>query len=293
MRATTRSTSKVSRATRADMMFELSPLVTAANAPARSIPASLSVSRSKPKPSIGDPAEAGRQAAERRLALVDDRDRVAGLLEQPGQLAADPAAPHDDDVHCISRATGQRSVSVAPRPVPLVVRARATVSEPGSDLSGPHDERNDRAMAFRRMFERLRAPIEDLDRAALREWTSRLGSTPIAEVVPRQPTVVAGEASSVRIVPRAGSPSLEVTVTDGTGFATGVFLGRRRIAGHHAGSAPPVRGGRVPHGAHHRDLQPALRHPPVSAIDLRVDGVTDATSGMLTRSSARAPEERG
>ncbi|MGZ8734249.1 MAG: DNA-binding protein [Acidimicrobiia bacterium] len=86
-------------------------------------------------------------------------------------------------------------------------------------------------MAFRRMFERLRAPIEEIDRAALREWTAEVGSTPIAEVVPRQTICVAGEASSVRIVPRAGSPSLEVTVTDGTGFATGVFLGRRRIAG--------------------------------------------------------------
>jgi hypothetical protein len=86
-------------------------------------------------------------------------------------------------------------------------------------------------MAFRRMFESLRAPIEDLDRTALREWTVAIGSTPISDVVPRHTTCVAGEASSVRIVPRAGSPSLEVTVTDGTGFATGVFLGRRRIAG--------------------------------------------------------------
>jgi hypothetical protein len=86
-------------------------------------------------------------------------------------------------------------------------------------------------MAFRRMFERLRAPIEELDRASLREWTAAVGTTPIAEVVPRATICVAGEASSVRIVPRAGSPSLEVTVTDGTGFATGVFLGRRKIAG--------------------------------------------------------------
>jgi hypothetical protein len=86
-------------------------------------------------------------------------------------------------------------------------------------------------MAFRRMFAKLRAPIEELDREALREWTATLGTTPISEIVPRYATVIAGEASSVRIVPRAGSPSLEVTVTDGTGFATGVFLGRRRIAG--------------------------------------------------------------
>ena len=36
---------------------------------------------------------------------------------------------------------------------------------------------------------------------------------------------------SVRIVPRAGAPALEVTVGDGHGVATAVFLGRRKIAG--------------------------------------------------------------
>jgi hypothetical protein len=73
--------------------------------------------------------------------------------------------------------------------------------------------------------------VEQLDRDVLEEWTTAAGATPIREVVPRTRTTIAGEASSVRIVPRAGSPSLEVTVTDGTGFATGVFLGRRKIPG--------------------------------------------------------------
>ena len=35
----------------------------------------------------------------------------------------------------------------------------------------------------------------------------------------------------MRIVPRAGAPALEVTVSDGRGSVVGVFLGRRRIAG--------------------------------------------------------------
>ncbi len=50
MRATTRSTPKFSRATRATMMLELSPFVTAASAPASSMPASISRSRSNPIP---------------------------------------------------------------------------------------------------------------------------------------------------------------------------------------------------------------------------------------------------
>lgn len=103
-------------------------------------------------------------------------------------------------------------------------------------------------MSFRKALHQLRAPIEDLDREALREWTAELGVTPIDAVVPRQRTVVAGEASSVRIVPRAGSPSLEVTITDGTGFATGVFLGRRRIAGVTPGRRFRFEGVASPHG---------------------------------------------
>src|SRR3954454_1820148 len=57
MRATTCGTPKVSRATRALMMFELSPLLTAANAPAESMPASSSVCRSKPSPVTWRPAK--------------------------------------------------------------------------------------------------------------------------------------------------------------------------------------------------------------------------------------------
>src|SRR3954466_13343791 len=59
MRATTCCTPKVSRATRALMMLELSPLLTAAKAPAESTPASSSVWRSKPRPVTWRPAKSG------------------------------------------------------------------------------------------------------------------------------------------------------------------------------------------------------------------------------------------
>jgi hypothetical protein len=86
-------------------------------------------------------------------------------------------------------------------------------------------------MAIRQILQHLRTPIEQLDREALRAWTSAMEVTPIADVVPRKPVRICGEISSVRILPRAGSPSLQVTVTDGTAFASAVFLGRRRIRG--------------------------------------------------------------
>src|SRR6266536_1147959 len=50
MRATTRCTPKVSRATRAEMMLELSPEETAAKPSARSMPAAVSTCRSNPSP---------------------------------------------------------------------------------------------------------------------------------------------------------------------------------------------------------------------------------------------------
>ncbi|CAB5148043.1 unannotated protein [freshwater metagenome] len=65
MRATTFPTPKVSRATRAARIFELSPFETAANASAFSIPASKSVSRSKPTPAIVLPL---KSAPKRRKA---------------------------------------------------------------------------------------------------------------------------------------------------------------------------------------------------------------------------------
>lgn len=59
MRAATFSTPNISRATRAEMMFELSPLDTAAKAPASSMPASRRVSWSKPIPVTRRPPNPG------------------------------------------------------------------------------------------------------------------------------------------------------------------------------------------------------------------------------------------
>ena len=58
-----------------------------------------------------------------------------------------------------------------------------------------------------------------------------LGLPPLDEVEPRRPVRVGGEVRSVRIVPRAGADALEVTVSDGRGAVTAVFLGRRKILG--------------------------------------------------------------
>lgn len=86
-------------------------------------------------------------------------------------------------------------------------------------------------MALKKAMKRWTAPIEELDREQLTEFCAALGLTPITEITPRVRTRLGGEVRSVRMVPRAGAPALEVTITDGRGAVTAVFLGRRKIAG--------------------------------------------------------------
>ena len=50
-------------------------------------------------------------------------------------------------------------------------------------------------------------------------------------VIPAGRVLFAGEVQGLQVVPRAGSPSLEVTVGDGTGRVVTVFTGRRRLGG--------------------------------------------------------------
>jgi hypothetical protein len=87
-------------------------------------------------------------------------------------------------------------------------------------------------LAFRKLLQRLTVSDADLDRERLRQFCADVpGVKPISEAQPRQEITVAGEISSLRIVPRAGTPSLEVTVKDGSGSLVIVWTGRRSIPG--------------------------------------------------------------
>jgi hypothetical protein len=103
---------------------------------------------------------------------------------------------------------------------------------------------------FRKLLQRLTVTDAELDRERLRLFCKDLpGVTPIGEVTPRQEFTVAGEISSLRIVPRAGAPSLEATVGDGTGSLVVVWTGRRHIPGVAPGKRLVVSGRGAPHGA--------------------------------------------
>lgn len=90
-------------------------------------------------------------------------------------------------------------------------------------------------MALKKAVRRLTTPVEELDRQSLCDFCDALGVTPMTEIEPRTRVLLGGEVRSVRVVPRAGAPALEVTVSDGRGSATAVFLGRRKIAGINPG----------------------------------------------------------
>ena len=93
-------------------------------------------------------------------------------------------------------------------------------------------------------LKRLRAPTKELDRERLRDFCANCpGTERIAEVKPRAEAIVAGEITSVAMVPRPdGSPWLEVTVNDGTGALRVLWTGRRRIAGIKPGQRIKVSG---------------------------------------------------
>ena len=99
-------------------------------------------------------------------------------------------------------------------------------------------------MALRKLVKGLRSTTDDLHRERLtgRFDPATLDTIDIASVPYRQRVRIAGEVARLRVVPRAGSPSLEVTVDDGTGRALIVFTGRRRIIGIDPGRSLLVEG---------------------------------------------------
>ena len=104
-------------------------------------------------------------------------------------------------------------------------------------------------MVLKKMLHRLTAPMSELDKEKLREFCAgHAQCAPIGEARPREEVSLVGEISTVRIVPRAGSPSLEATISDGSGSLVAVWTGRRRIAGVTPGKRLMINGRGAPIG---------------------------------------------
>ena len=104
-------------------------------------------------------------------------------------------------------------------------------------------------MAFKKLLQRIKTSDADLDRERLRQFCADLpGVTPIGDVEPRAEVTVAGEITSLRIVPRAGTPWLEATVNDGSGSLVVIWTGRRNIPGVAPGRRLVLSGRGAPQG---------------------------------------------
>lgn len=112
-------------------------------------------------------------------------------------------------------------------------------------------------MGLKGFAKRLSSSTEEIDQVRLQDRFCDIDCSRIADAVPRTQVVVSGEVKAIQVVPRAGSPWLEVTVGDGTGKAVAVFTGRRRIGGLEPGRGVVLEGMAGEHGGRLQLMNPA------------------------------------
>lgn len=86
-------------------------------------------------------------------------------------------------------------------------------------------------MGLRDLTKRLRTSVDELDDRRLQDRFSGLGLTCITDMTARTPVRVGGEITRMRVAPRSGVSTFEITVDDGTGTVVAVFTGRRHLGG--------------------------------------------------------------
>ncbi|MDH4111946.1 MAG: OB-fold nucleic acid binding domain-containing protein [Actinomycetota bacterium] len=97
--------------------------------------------------------------------------------------------------------------------------------------------------AIRRWLDRLTQSDESILADETREWADsvagcvRLGDAPL-----RTSVKIAGVIRRITVLPMSGHESLEALVSDGTGEAVVVFMGRRGIGGFSLGTKVVVEG---------------------------------------------------
>lgn len=95
---------------------------------------------------------------------------------------------------------------------------------------------------LRRALSRLTLDEEQRDVRELRDDAQAAGATHVSDCTVGTPVCVAGELRAVVLRPRAGVPTLEAELYDGTGTVTLIWLGRRRIRGIEPGRHLVARG---------------------------------------------------
>ena len=95
---------------------------------------------------------------------------------------------------------------------------------------------------LRRRIHRLTADEAEIEAQELQHQVTVVGAEKMSACRERDSVCVAGTIRSVTLKTRAGAPSLEAEVYDGSGSVVAVFLGRRRIAGIEAGRSIVIHG---------------------------------------------------
>ncbi|MBA3233897.1 MAG: OB-fold nucleic acid binding domain-containing protein [Propionibacteriales bacterium] len=90
---------------------------------------------------------------------------------------------------------------------------------------------------FRRALKKLSASPDEIEADELQTERQSHGCQRIESVGDRERVTVYGQLNSVSLAPRAGTPTLEADLYDGSGVITLVWLGRRTIAGIKPGAS--------------------------------------------------------
>jgi RecG-like helicase len=84
---------------------------------------------------------------------------------------------------------------------------------------------------LKRALRRFSASSDELEADELQVRSEIQGCQKIKQLNDREVVTVYGHIKHVSLAPRAGTPTLEASVYDGSGIVTLVWLGRRKIAG--------------------------------------------------------------
>jgi hypothetical protein len=97
--------------------------------------------------------------------------------------------------------------------------------------------------ALRRWLDRLTESDETRLATETHDWASSIpGTVPIGQAPLRKNVKIAGVIRRITVLPMSGHESLEALVSDGTGEAVVVFMGRRGIGGFSLGTKVVVEG---------------------------------------------------
>ena len=91
-------------------------------------------------------------------------------------------------------------------------------------------------------MDRLTVDDQEMAGRALQGEAEQAGATAVTQCTLGEPVCVAGTLRSGTLRPRAGVPTLEAELYDGSGTVTLIWLGRRRIAGIECGRSLVARG---------------------------------------------------